>query len=190
MNKSLEVVVASTNPVKIQAAKIGFERVFPHILFNFQGISVESGIGNQAMASAEARNGARNRATNAKKARPDAHYWVGLEGGVERDDHMFSQNPYSLRSIVWCATLKTGKDIIGEGQPGSYALPIAVCELILKERMELGAADDIVFNRSNSKQDEGSIGILTKGILNRGPYYAHAVILALIPFANQELYLP
>jgi non-canonical (house-cleaning) NTP pyrophosphatase len=45
-----------------------------------------------------------------------------------------------------------------------------------------------VFNRSNSKQDVGAVGLLTNNVIERVHLYEHATILALIPFQNQALY--
>ncbi|MEM6529629.1 MAG: DUF84 family protein, partial [Chloroflexota bacterium] len=56
--------------------------------------------------------------------------------------------------------------------------------------MELGDADDIVFGRSNSKQQTGSVGLLTGDALTRETYYLHAVVLALIPFKNPAFTFP
>jgi non-canonical (house-cleaning) NTP pyrophosphatase len=54
--------------------------------------------------------------------------------------------------------------------------------------MELGHADDLVFNKSNSKQENGAVGILTENVIDRAEFYKQAVILALIPFKNPTLY--
>jgi len=54
--------------------------------------------------------------------------------------------------------------------------------------MELGEADDRVFERSNSKQTNGAIGLLTGNVIDRTTLYAPAVVFALIPFKNPELY--
>jgi non-canonical (house-cleaning) NTP pyrophosphatase len=48
--------------------------------------------------------------------------------------------------------------------------------------MELGEADDVVFGRANSKQANGSIGLLTDDTITRTSYYVDAVVMALIPF--------
>jgi non-canonical (house-cleaning) NTP pyrophosphatase len=48
----------------------------------------------------------------------------------------------------------------------------------------------MVFGRSNSKQQNGSVGILTHDVIDRTAYYVHAVILALIPFVNLQLTFP
>jgi non-canonical (house-cleaning) NTP pyrophosphatase len=54
--------------------------------------------------------------------------------------------------------------------------------------MELGEADDLVFGRSNSKQDNGAIGLLTGDVIDRAQLYEQAVILALVPFKNPDMY--
>jgi non-canonical (house-cleaning) NTP pyrophosphatase len=54
--------------------------------------------------------------------------------------------------------------------------------------LDQGKADDIVFSRSNSKQQNGAVGLLTKDVITRAAYYEPAVVLALVSFANPELY--
>ena len=49
-------------------------------------------------------------------------------------------------------------------------------------------ADDVIFRRTNSKQGDGIVGILTSGAVDRTEYYAPAMMLALIPFANAKIY--
>jgi non-canonical (house-cleaning) NTP pyrophosphatase len=59
---------------------------------------------------------------------------------------------------------------------------------LIRQGKELGEADDIVFSQNNSKQANGAIGILTGDVIDRTSLYEHAVILALAPFKNLELY--
>jgi len=66
-------------------------------------------------------------------------------------------------------------------------LPKEVSKLI-DEGLELGEADDQVFQRQNSKQQNGAVGLLTQDIITRTTYYQEAIILALVPFINSELY--
>ena len=80
---------------------------------------------------------------------------------------------------------KDGK--LGKARTGTFFLPEKVCQLI-KDGKELGEADDIVFGRKNSKQKDGTVGALTKGLIDRTAFYEHAVILALIPYINPDLY--
>jgi non-canonical (house-cleaning) NTP pyrophosphatase len=60
--------------------------------------------------------------------------------------------------------------------------------ILVREGMELGDADDIVFAKSNSKQQNGAVGLLTNDVITRKSLYLPAVQMAFIPFLNPELY--
>jgi len=174
-----KVIVASTNPVKINTTECGFEKMFPESKFDVTGVSSESEVSNQPMSEEETLRGATNRAENAKKKVPDADYWVGIEGGLEEMNG-------GMEAFAWIV-IKSKNALEGRGRTGSFFLPNRVVELI-KDGKELGEADDIIFGKTNSKQSNGAVGILTGDILTRTSYYEPAVILALIPFKNPELY--
>ncbi len=178
------IIVASKNPVKIQAAREGFERMFPGESFLIQGVSVPSGVSVQPFTSQETLQGAINRAQAARLAVPEATYWIGIEGGVslEPEGHLTREE---LWAYAWVAILSSDRS--GKGCTGSFALPPEVAELV-KQGKELGEADDIVFGRTNSKQENGAVGLLTENIIDRAAFYEQAVILALIPFKNPVLY--
>eukprot|EP00578_Thalassiosira_sp_NH16_P003723 CAMPEP_0181137766 /NCGR_PEP_ID=MMETSP1071-20121207/33877_1 /TAXON_ID=35127 /ORGANISM="Thalassiosira sp., Strain NH16" /LENGTH=259 /DNA_ID=CAMNT_0023224535 /DNA_START=176 /DNA_END=953 /DNA_ORIENTATION=+ len=74
----------------------------------------------------------------------------------------------------------------GYAKTGSFLLPPALCKLVIEEGMELGHADDRVFERVNSKHSGGTVGILTDGMIDRADYYVHALKLALIPWIRPE----
>jgi inosine/xanthosine triphosphatase len=172
------IVLASTNPVKAQAALKGFENIFPDEAFSVQTVSVPSGVSEQPMTDAETLQGAWNRSVNAVRCIPEADYWVGIEGGVEEEDG-------ELLAFAWVVVRSA--DMQGKGRTGTFVLPVRVAELV-HSGLELGAADDIIFERSNSKQENGAVGLLTGNVIDRCGLYAHAVMLALIPFRNVDLY--
>ena len=174
------IVIASQNPVKIEAARSGFETMFPGESFEIRSVSVPSGVGHQPMSSPETLRGAKNRAHNARQALPQADYWVGIEGGIEQING-------EMAAFAWIFVLSPQR--AGKSQTGTFFLPSEVAELV-QQGKELGDADDIVFERSNSKQKDGAIGILTGNIIDRTKLYQHAVVLALVPFRNPELYIP
>lgn len=90
-----------------------------------------------------------------------------------------------MHAFAWVSILsKTQK---GYSRTAIFVLPKAITKLI-NQGIELGEADDIVFQRSNSKQKSGAVGILTHDLIDRASYYEPAVILALIPFVNPDLY--
>ena len=174
----INFVVASTNPVKIQAAADGFQRLFPGSELNVIAASVPSDVAQQPVSDEETLRGALNRSANAQVAHPHADYWIGIEGGVQPIEH-------EMIAFAWIVV--SSRTMIGKGRTGTFFLPPAVVELI-RQGAELGEADDIVFGRSNSKQDNGAVGLLTGNVIDRAQLYEHAMILALIPFRNEALY--
>lgn len=180
--------------------------------------SVPSYVPDQPFGDLETRDGARNRARAAYNAAcaeakennklediPD--FAVGLEGGLEK---VVYEKHEELWCMAWmaivgskskaCTSAKAEDDgycpVHGESKSlnwgyaktGSFLLPPAICDLVLNKGMELGHADDVVFNRVNSKHGSGTVGVLTKGEIDRTEYYVHALKLALIPWIRPKLY--
>jgi inosine/xanthosine triphosphatase len=172
------IVVASKNPVKLNAALLGFRAIFPGEDFEVAGVSVPSGVSDQPFSNAETLQGAHNRAQAAYVSSPQADFWVGIEGGIEEEDG-------DMAAFAWVVV--RSKTHTGKGKSGTFYLPIPVTKLI-KEGMELGKADDHVFGLTNSKQEQGAVGILTGNVITRTELYKAATIFALIPFRNTEFY--
>jgi inosine/xanthosine triphosphatase len=174
----INVCVASQNPVKVECAKNSFISAFPKEDFTFSGVDIPSNVSNQPMTDQETLLGADNRAKNAQISFPNADYWVGIEGGVEIKDS-------EMNAFAWVVILSSDKK--GKSKTATFYLPEAISTLV-KDGVEMGYADDQVFKRSNSKQKNGAIGILTHGLIGRTAYYESAITMALIPFMNPELY--
>jgi len=174
-----KIIVASKNPVKLNATRRGFEQMFPETEFIVEGVSVESGVSDQPIGRDETLQGAYNRLNGIIEIVPDADYWVGVEGGIEVHNK-------EMEVSAWIVIQdKSGRQ--GKGQTGTFVLPPAIAEHI-NDGKELGTATDIVFGQTNSKQAGGSIGELTGGLIDRTAHYDVGVIFALIPFKNPELY--
>src|SRR5574341_424485 len=77
------IVVASQNPVKVEATRRGFARMFPQAALQVQSVAAASGVRHQPLSDVETWQGARNRTQHAAQLVPQADYWVGIEGGVE-----------------------------------------------------------------------------------------------------------
>jgi inosine/xanthosine triphosphatase len=179
------IVLASHNPVKMEATLNGFRRMFPAAECRLETVAVPSGVSDQPMSDAETLKGAANRAANAAAARPAADFWVGIEGGLV--DHPAGEMEGFAWIVVRGRMLTDSGAYEGKARTGSFFLPGRVAQLV-RTGLELGDADDVVFNRSNSKQENGAVGILTGNALDRTELYEQAVILALIPFKNPTLY--
>lgn len=179
LHSFMKIIVTSKNPIKKQATLLGFKAIFPTETFEIVEISVPSDVSNQPMSETETLRGAKHRVNNAIKLIPDADYWIGLEGGVEIKNN-------EMESFAWIyISDKKGK--IGKGRTGTFFLPKKISTLV-KQGKELGEADDIVFKLHNSKQKMGTIGILSRNAVDRTEYYKQAVIFALLPFVNPDLY--
>ncbi|RMG66541.1 MAG: non-canonical purine NTP phosphatase [Bacteroidetes bacterium] len=174
----MHLIVASKNPVKIEAARRGFAALFPDVSCQCEGIGVPSDVADQPFSEEETLTGARNRAGGARAARPEADLWIGIEGGVAPMDG-------GLGAFAWIVV--EGKEQKGQARTATFMLPPPVA-VLLSEGLELGEADDRIFGQENSKQVNGAIGLLTHDAIVRETLYRPAVIMALIPFYRPELY--
>lgn len=174
----LRIIVGSKNPVKVGCTREAFTQAFGKVGV-VEGVDALSNIPAQPRSEEETLLGAKNRASHAKNLVPEADYWVGIEGGVDED----TQGMYAFAWIY--VVHRSGK--CSQSKTGTFYLPPKVVTLI-REGMELGHADDLVFQAQNSKQKGGSVGLLTQGIITREDYYQQAMVLALIPFLNESLY--
>lgn len=174
----ISIAVGSANPVKADAVRRGFEHVWPEEIVQVEGISVESGVPDQPMDDSATRRGAIARASAVSALRPSADYAIGIEGGCayEEDD---------LYAFAWVSVIRDGQT--GSARTGAFRLPPEIQRLI-ESGMELGEADDLVFGEENSKQSTGAVGLLSGNTITRTTLYEQAVILALIPFMNPDLY--
>lgn len=172
----MKVVVTSRNPVKKQAVLQGFKTYFGDI--EVESVSVNSGVSDQPGTDEETLNGARNRVKEGRSQIYDADYWVAIEGGIQAGEK-------DVLAFAWVVIYSAGK--YGEARTASFILPKKVAHLVAGG-MELGTANDLVFNESNSKQKSGAVGLLTHDKIDRTELYRQAVVLALIPFVNPGMY--
>lgn len=211
---TIKVAVGSTNPCKIEAVRRAFEQMMissDDAKIVISSHNVPSGVADQPFGDEETRAGAKNRALAAFNAACDAEdfpdFAVGLEGGLEKVVH---EKHEELWCMAWMAIVGSNSTVCTsakaeddnycavDGEPkslawgyaktGSFLLPPALCDLVLNKNMELGHADDVVFRRVNSKHGSGTVGVLTKGEIDRTEYYVHALKLALIPWIRPQLY--
>ena len=152
----LNVLVGSKNPTKIKAVSEAFKRVFKKNNVVVSGVSVPSGVSDQPMGSNETKTGAENRLKNLKTHLAD--FYVGIEGGCGYEEKI-------LYAFAW-VVVENKKGRQGQGKTSMFQLPKKIKDLI-EGGVELGVADDIVFNRKNSKRKDGAIGILTGGLIDR-----------------------
>lgn len=181
----MKVIVASTNPVKINAVQQAFTAMFPDVIVTVEGAKGGTeGLPDQPMGDDQTRDCAYARVTALKQRQPDADMWCGIEGGVAYRANANGQK--QMECMAWIVFEdKDGR--ASEARTGTFLLPQSVTQLI-EQGVELGHANDQVFHMHNSKQGLGMIGTVTDGLIDRTAYYVHAVILALVPFKNAGIY--
>ena len=138
MNK---IIVASANPVKINSSKIAFEQVFQGEQFEVEGIETPSGVAHQPISEEETLRGALNRLEFIQQYKPKAQYWVSIEGGIKKSDNRYE-------AFAW--VIVKDKKLMGKAMTASFELP-EVINALIDQGLELGHADDKIFNRKNSK---------------------------------------
>jgi len=178
--EKIRILVGSQNPVKIAAVKEAFSKYFKS--FDVIGIDVPSGVPSQPVGE-ETFRGAQNRALALKKINEEkkigAEFFVGIEGGIIKLHSRW------LAFGGMCIIDSEGR--VGIGTSPNFELPDAVARKLLKG-VELGDVMDDITGMHNTKQNKGAVGFFTKSVMDRKEFYAHGLVVALIPFLNKNLY--
>lgn len=186
--KKIRVLVGSKNLVKVNAAKIAICQLFPDIDIECIGMHAPSGVPDQPMTDVETREGAINRvkycrefSATAQQADGEsvAELFIAMEGGV--DNFEYGPATFAYTVIATRSQLSVGRSAQLPISPSIYK------SLVAGE--ELGDVMDKLFNTNNIKQKGGAIGLLTQGHATRESVYTQALILAMAPMLNPELYL-
>lgn len=171
----MKIFVGSANPVKVNAALAAAIETWPDV--KALGFSVESNVAAQPFSDEETKEGALNRAQAALAEGLKEHegecLGVGMEGGiVDLGEEMWS--------TVWAAVVdRDGNEAMSAG--ARFRVPDSVAEKI-REGIEMGyAVADIIGeeNKNKIKQEQGLIGILTDGFVDRTEEYQGIIKLAL-----------
>lgn len=171
------VAVGSRNPVKIEAVRLALDALWPGERWDVEGCSVASSVPDQPMTDDDTRQGARTRAARSLAAL-GADYGVGLEGGLERLGTQWFNGGWV------CAVDKEGRE--GIGSSVRMAVPPAIMRLVLSG-LELGAACDLVFQGTNTKQVNGFFGLMTGDVIQRTGAFRDAVVAAFACFRHPDL---
>jgi len=181
-SNTINVIVGSKNPVKINAVAKAMTLLFPKTIIKCDGIHAPSLVADQPMTAADTRTGAINRALYCRKEslnkKSQADYYVAMEGGVDN----FEDGP---ATFAYVAILDQTNQSIGCS--ARLPLPQTVYNALLKGE-ELGHVMDRLFNTDNIKQKGGAIALLTNHQATREGTYTQALLLAMAPFINKELY--
>jgi inosine/xanthosine triphosphatase len=176
----MKVLVGSHNPVKIEAVKEVFSKYFDNV--DVLGIKVASSVPDQPIND-ETFDGAKNRALELKRINETkmlgAQFFVGIEGGIIKHYGKW------FACGVICIIDTKGRTSFGTSP--HFELPDVITKELLN-RTELGDVMDRITGENNIKQKGGAIGFFTKEIMDRKALYISGLIVAFVPFLNEELY--
>jgi len=177
----MKVNIGSKNQQKVNSLK---EILIDYPNFADAEVSfkdVDSGIPEQPKSLDETIKGATNRAKNAFV---ECDYSVGLESGLMK----VPETKSGYMDFTACAIYDG--IFFHLGLSSAFEHPRAVMEQILKNGLDASRA----FHAAGLTEDtyigynEGIVGYLTKGRLNRKDYTKEAIRMALIHLENENLY--
>ena len=165
--------VASLNKNKIQAVKEGFP------FFDVKGIACRSGVREQPLCLDEIIEGAIFRA---KAVFGDCEYSVGIEDGIS----LVPQTLSGYMNFCCCAIFDGKRVYLGLGPAFEY--PPQCTKRVVNEGITISEAFKPLTDKPDIGYEEGIIGWLTKGRMNRKDYTKLAVEMAKVQIDNDELY--
>jgi len=174
----MKISVGSERASKQNAARKAFAHYYTD--FDVVGVKCGSGVSDQPMADEETIRGAINRA---KCALSHGDIGVGIEAGLKKVPNAIT----GYLNTTWCAIIdKNGFLTIGSSPDFEYPRKIAADALkgieVSKSAAQLYGMDETALKES------GVISKLTLGVLPREGYIYYAVLMALIPRLQPELF--
>jgi inosine/xanthosine triphosphatase len=170
----MKINIGSQNKSKVEAVK-EILLDYPHLAHAaIVSMSTESGVANQPKSLDETMQGAMNRAKGAWK---DCDYSIGLESGLMH----VPMSKTGYMDVCVCA-IYDGKEFYF-GLSSAWEFPDKkILDLMLKDGLDMSEAINRAGLTNNPKvgSEEGAIGILTKGRMDRKEYTKQALRTALI----------
>jgi inosine/xanthosine triphosphatase len=180
MERNLRIIVGSTNKAKVDAV-MEILQEYPHLAHaEVSGIPTLSGVSDQPKTLLETITGARNRA---ESVFANAEYSVGIESGLMEVPHSKS----GFMDICVCAIFDGKAFHLGISSAWEFPDP-RVTALMIEEGLDMSQAirKAGLTTNPNIGMEEGAIGILTKGKLDRKAYTKQALRTALIHLEQLE----
>jgi len=173
MLENKHIFVASLNKNKINAVK----EVFPTC--HVEGVACRSGVREQPMNLQEIINGAIFRA---KSVFNNCEYSAGIEDGIAPVPETVS----GYMNFCCCAIYDGKRIFLGLGPAFEY--PPQCTKRVVDEGITISQAFSPLTEKPDIGYEEGIIGWLTGGRMNRKDYTKLAVEMAGVQIENAELY--
>lgn len=175
----MEIVIGSQNGPKKKAVVSAFRKVYPDKSLDIQTVAAESGVADHPTTAEESIKGAENRLRHAREIKPDADFYVGIEGGL-----------LGVNDIAWELGWVAIENQKGELHTGISA-GIEVKGKVLKAIVAGQELNEVLRDGhgiENAGNSNGFYGVATKDLVTREQAYEEAVIFALAPFNQPEYF--
>jgi len=172
----LRVAVGSTNPVKVRAVEEVLRAFYPEA--EVFGVEVSSDVRAQPIGMQETVLGAVNRAREALR---HGDLGVGIEAGLV-------EVPFTLTGymdVQFCAI--SDGEVVTLGAGSGFEYPPRVVREVLRGR-EVGEVMEELSGIAEIGRKGGAIGFLSHGRLSRKELTKQAVLMAMLPRINREVY--
>ncbi|MGQ9759318.1 MAG: inosine/xanthosine triphosphatase [Candidatus Methanomethylicaceae archaeon] len=174
------VAVGTSNPVKVRAVENVLSKFFKVTVVMTK---VTSKAPPQPVGLKTTIEGAVSRAKAALEVEAAAEIGVGIEAGIIPIPNTLS----GYMDQQFAAIIDRSERITIGGGP-AFEYPSFLVKRVLEERIEVNVAMADLTGEQGLGHREGAIGYFSKGALNRTVLTEFAVLMALIPRLNEELY--
>lgn len=166
-----EILVASKNPAKVEAAERAISSVFKD--YKLEAVEVDSGVSKTPDSDEEGIRGCLNRIKEAKKLFPDKDIYIGLEGIIRR-------NEYGTFLCGWCVVDLSKEGRLGMGCSAQVKLPNFIAKRVeaLQELSDL-VKDTYPSSLVTQIDQIGTNGIITSRAYTRVHEFEDAIRCAL-----------
>jgi inosine/xanthosine triphosphatase len=175
----MEIVVGSKNIPKRQAVANAFRKLYPGDYIDVQGAAANSEVSAHPVSASESLEGAKRRVKHARELKPEADFYVGIEGGLLEVDN-------TVWELGWVA-VENSKGQVFTGVSAGIEVRGKVLEAIRGGR-ELNDVLREDFDIENAGGTNGFYGIATDDVITRQEGYEQAIIFALAPFKHPQYF--
>ncbi len=179
----MKIAVGTIRKPKLDAVKNAFNKLYPNEEIEIIAEKVESDVSDQPMSLKEIAQGAYNRAHNLIKKDIEADYYLGIEGGIWKNEFVNERKSF-LTGVVYVTNKK--EDSFGYG--GSIELTKYMHEQLFEKGKELADVIDDITDKTDVRSSNGTVGELTKDNITRSKSFEDMIVTAMAKFYNSELY--
>jgi inosine/xanthosine triphosphatase len=185
------IAVGSTRRPKLEAVREALDGLetwlAPETSIEIVGVEVDSGVNHTPLRREESMRGARQRAKALQKiAQQESkpwNYFVGLEGGL---DSILEDGARRVFLESWAYVSDGTRGHFGRS--GAIELPEALAEEVFVRGTELSVAIDQFAGEAGIRDAQGAWGVLSGNKITRQEAFRVALIAALAPFFNPQMY--